>query len=94
MKNSFFMLMAVIFTLSIMVISAGAEDKDAAFVVSKCSGCHKIEKVCAQIGEKNPEQWALTVKRMAMKKEGISDADQKQIVSYLSGIKDKKALCP
>ena len=93
MKKSVFILIAVLFTASVMIFTAGAEDKDAAFVISKCTVCHKIEKVCGQIGEKNAEQWAVTVKRMAEKKPGISDAEQKQIANFLSNAKDRKALC-
>ncbi len=93
MKKSAFILIAILFTASIMILTAGAEDKDAVFVTSKCSACHKIEKVCGQIGEKNAEQWAATVKRMAEKKPGISDADQKQIANFLSNAKDRKVLC-
>jgi len=93
MKKSVFILIAVLFTASVMIFTAGAEDKDAAFVISKCSVCHKIDKVCGQIGEKNAEQWAVTVKRMGSKKDGISEADQKQILNFLSNAKDRKALC-
>jgi Quinohemoprotein amine dehydrogenase A, alpha subunit, haem binding len=93
MKKSVFILMAVFFTASVMVVTALAEDKDTALVTSKCTVCHKIEKVCGQIGEKTPDQWAATVKRMAEKKPGISDAEQKQIANFLSNAKDKKVLC-
>lgn len=83
-----------------MIFTAFAGEKkifgsvDAAFVSSKCSVCHKIERVCGKIGEKNPEQWAITVKRMAEKRGSINDTEQKQIVDFLSGLKDSAVLCP
>jgi cytochrome c2 len=82
-----------------MMFTAGAEEKNAltgkaAFVASKCSVCHKIEKVCGQVDEKNAAQWAVTVKRMASKGAGISEPDQKQIVDFLSSPAERTALCP
>ncbi|MFA5904182.1 MAG: hypothetical protein WC836_09620 [Desulfobacula sp.] len=99
MKKSVFILIAVLFTAAVMILSAGAEEKkaltgNAAFVSSKCSVCHKIEKVCGQIEEKNADQWAVTVKRMAAKGTGISEPEQKQIVNFLSNPTERKALCP
>lgn len=93
MKKSVFILIAVFMTASVMILTANAENKNAAFVTAKCSICHKIEKVCGQIGEKNAEQWAITIKRMAEKKPGISEPEQKQIADFLSNAKDRKALC-
>ncbi len=99
MKKSVFIFIAVFITASVMMFTAGAEEKkaltgNAAFVASKCTVCHKIEKVCAQVEVKNPEQWSVTVKRMASKGTGISEVDQKQIVSFLSNPIERKALCP
>ncbi len=94
MKKSVFILIAVLFTASVMILTAGAENDNAALVTAKCSACHKIEKVCGQIKEKNAEQWAVTIKRMAGKRAGISDAEQKQISDFLSAAKDPKVLCP
>jgi len=95
MKKSVYILIAILLSVSAMVLSAGAEEKSAAavFVTSKCSVCHKIEKVCGQIGAKNADQWATTIKRMAEKRAGISEADQKQIADFLSKATDKKELC-
>lgn len=100
MKKSVFILIAVLFVTSAMVLLAGAEEKkapaspEAVFVASKCTVCHKIERVCAQVEEKNAEQWAVTVKRMASKGTGISEVDQKRIVKFLSSPADRTALCP
>ena len=92
MKKSILMLTAVFIIASVMMFTANAEEKKAltgkaAFVASKCTVCHKIER-------KNAAQWAVTVKHMASKGTGISEADQKQIVDFLSNPAERTALCP
>lgn len=104
MKKSVFILIAVFISASVMIFTAGAEEKkpltgNAAFVASKCTVCHKIERVCGEIEDKNAAQWAITVKRMAAKGlaakgTAISEVDQKQIVDFLANPTERKALCP
>lgn len=99
MKTSILMLTAVFITASVVMFAANAEENKpltgkAAFVASKCTVCHKIERVCRQVDEKNAAQWAVTVKRMASKGTGISEPDQKQIVDFLSSPAERTALCP
>lgn len=72
----------------------GAKTSEAAFVAEKCGACHRIDKVCGEIGQKNAEQWAVTVKRMGSKGKGINEADQNQILAYLSSAKDSSEICP
>ena len=99
MKKSVLILIAVFITASVMIFTAGAEEKKAltgkaAFVASKCTVCHKIERVCGQVDVKDAAQWAVTVKRMASKGTGISEPDQKQMVDFLSSPAERTALCP
>jgi len=104
MKKSVLMLIAVFIIASVMMAAANAQEKKeltgtAAFVSSQCSACHKIEKVCGEINDKNAAQWAVTVKRMAAKGlaakgTAIGEADQKKIVDFLSSPTERTALCP
>ncbi len=99
MKKSILMLTAVFIIVSVMMFAAHAEENKpltgkAAFVASKCTVCHKIERVCGQVDVKDAAQWAVTVKRMASKGTGISEPDQKQMVDFLSSPAERTALCP
>lgn len=94
------LLIVIFIGVSAMYFAAGAEEKkgsatpEAAFVAEKCGACHGIDRVCGKIGQKNAEQWAVTVKRMGSKGKGINEGDQKQILDYLSSAKDSSELCP
>lgn len=53
-----------------------------ALVESKCSLCHTTERVYA--ADKSAEEWDATVDRMEKSGLVITDAEQQQIVEYLS----------
>lgn len=86
--------LALLIVISLLVcVLGGCASPDAAFerdtdhpadalVESKCSTCHKTERVYT--ADKSAEEWDATIDRMEKSGLVITDAEQQEIVEYLS----------
>lgn len=100
MKKGVLILAAVLLIAFATVWMAGAQEKadaskmDAAFVTAKCNTCHNMERTCSKIGKKNAAQWERTIVRMVSKGTALTEAEQKEMIGFLSGLKAPADLCP
>ena len=63
--------------------SISGSDPGAVLVQRRCSVCHTLERVVS--AKKDEAGWNATVDKMRVKGAVVSEAEQKQIVAYLSG---------
>ncbi len=68
-----------------------AGDEGQTLVMSKCSSCHNLGRICANLGGKDKSAWASTVARMASKGAALDAAQQTKAVDYLSATKPDAA---
>ncbi len=59
----------------------------AATVMSKCTVCHSAERICADLGRKDREEWKRTVARMVERGADVAEQDIPSIVDYLADLK-------
>lgn len=85
--------------LTVSVVSA--EDKaagvkaDDAMITAKCAACHKIDKVCKNIGKNDAAKWEAVVKGMVKRGAKLNEEEQKSAAEYLATLKpDSNTLCP
>jgi hypothetical protein len=80
-------------------VSAGGKKEaaqvDAGFVAAKCSKCHKINKICSEVGKKSAAEWEKIVREMVERGADLDESEQKQTTDFIAALPEgKNALCP
>ncbi len=72
-----------------------SQGETARLVSQRCGVCHKVSRVCKQIGSKAPDGWETTVTRMRDKGAVLDENELSVIVAYLSTLERAlPPLCP
>ena len=83
MKRVCFLILALSFVvLTLQTPLVQAQDKGAALLEERCSGCHP--RSLAESKQKTPKQWQATVSRMIHRGARLTDEEKKVLVDYLS----------
>ena len=70
------------FVLTLQTPLVQAQDKKAALLEERCSGCHPTS--LTESKQKTPKQWQATVSRMINRGARLTDEEKKVLVDYLS----------
>ena len=81
-RACFYILTAIIVMSTLQTSRVLAQDKGAALLEERCSGCHP--KSLAESKRKTPKQWQATVSRMIHRGARLNDEENKVLVDYLS----------
>ena len=83
MKRASIFILALSFSaLTLQTPPAWAQEKGAALLEERCSGCHPTS--LTESKQKTPKQWQATVSRMINRGAGLTDEEKKVLVDYLS----------
>ncbi|WP_027722396.1 hypothetical protein [Maridesulfovibrio zosterae] len=87
MKVVLSLFIAGLFAISgISVAAINAED-GSGLILSKCSACHSLKRVCRGLGKKDLAAWTKTNKRMAAMGMSITDGELELVNNYLANAK-------
>jgi hypothetical protein len=68
---------------------------DAAFVKGKCTDCHGVGKICAEIGKESLAGWRDIVAKMVERGADLNESEQQQTADFILTLsKGKNELCP
>ncbi|MBW2510523.1 MAG: hypothetical protein JRE01_00665 [Deltaproteobacteria bacterium] len=83
MKRASIFILALSFSMvTLQTPPVQAQDKRAALLEGRCSGCHPTS--LTESKQKTPKQWQATVSRMINKGARLTDEEKKVLVDYLS----------
>ena len=83
MKRASIFILALSFSaLTLQTLPARAQEKGAALLEERCSGCHPTS--LTESKQKTPKQWQATVSRMINRGARLTDEEKKVLVDYLS----------
>lgn len=87
MKLTLCLMIAVLFTVSGLSVSASGAGEGSGLVFAKCSSCHSLKRICRNIGKKDLGAWEKTNKRMADMGMTITTDELDMINNYLATAK-------
>lgn len=83
MKRASIFILALSFSmLTLQTLPVQAQEKAAALLEERCSGCHPTS--LTESKQKTPKQWQATVSRMINRGARLTDEEKKVLVGYLS----------
>lgn len=75
---------AVLIGLGGFTVSAGGAADGSGLVLSKCSACHSLKRICRGLGKKDLAAWQKTNQRMADMGMTVTSEELDLISSYLA----------
>ena len=88
-----------LFFLFIALLVATATDTAAKndaerLTKSKCTFCHSADRICKNLGRRNPVMWQKTIEKMQRKGARVSASEKAVIAQFLGTTRpDKTGLC-
>ncbi|CCO24891.1 c-type cytochrome [Maridesulfovibrio hydrothermalis] len=88
------LILAGLFAVSGLSVSAPSAADGSALVASKCSACHSMKRICRGIGKKDLTAWEKTNARMVKMGLNVSDEEIALVNNYLANVKPgENTLC-
>lgn len=87
MKIALSVVVAALITISGLGLSVSGAEDGSGLVLTKCSSCHSLKRVCRGLGKKDLAAWEKTNQRMADMGMTITADELDAVSNYLANAK-------
>ncbi len=84
MRTKIYSTLIAVSLIGAVLTAAGSSEQ---LTRDKCGTCHKLDKLCKNLGAYDKAGWAKIINSMKIKGAIISDSEKEEVSAYLAGLK-------